>query len=216
MADPELQALQAALDEQLALQREADHRVKNNLQLISSLLLLQSRRTADEPTRQALKATLQRVGALSAAHRQVIRRDGAEWIEVGGLARELVGDLAGSAGRDDIEIALALDEVILPARHAAPVALLINELVGDALRHGCPPGAPGRIEVSVRRDPAGFQLAVRDWGREARPEEAVRGFGLTICQLLAQQLRGTFQTVAEQPGLRHVVTAPMETQPSAV
>lgn len=212
MANRDVEALRAELDRLAALQREADHRVKNNLQLISSLVLLHSRRAGDEAVRQALKAVLQRVTAVSVAHRHVARSDGAERVEVASLVRELVGDLAASAGREGVEIALDLDPVSAPARHGAPLALLVSEAVGNALRHAFPEGRSGAIAVSVRHAPGGFELTVADDGVGLDTAAAGTGFGMTIIQLLAQQLRGRLETVPAQPGLRISVSVPMETE----
>lgn len=190
------------------LQREADHRVKNTLQLISSLVMLHSRRAPDEPTRQALQAVLQRITAVSLAHRLVHRDEGAEWVDVQPMARELVADLAAQAGREGIEIALELDEARIPGRDGAPLALLINELVGNALRHAFPGDRGGRIQVSLRRTPGRLELSVADNGAglEGRP----KGFGSTIVQLLTQQLRGDVTWRPTQPGLTAVVSVPLE------
>lgn len=213
MTSPESEALRAELERQAALQREADHRVKNNLQLISSLVLLQGRRAREEPVRQALKAVLQRISAVSVAHRHVVRPDDSERVEVSGLARELVGDLAATAGREGIEIGLDLEPVHIPARDGAPLALLISETVGNALRHAFPEGRRGRVEVAVRRTPEGYELTVADDGVGMPQGAPAAGFGMTIVQLLAQQLRGRLETGPAQPGFRLAVRVPMEPDP---
>ena len=207
MADPAGELVDDELARQAARQREVEHRVKNTLQLISSLVLLQGRR-ADEPSRQALRAVQQRVAAVSVAHRHV---DQDERVELTGLIREIVGDLAGSAGREGVDIALDLEPVTISARNAAPVALLVSETVGNALRHAFPDGRAGRIAVGLRRDGHGFELTVGDDGVGSPLGAAPAGFGLTVAQLMAQQLRGRLVTDDTQPGLRLSVSVPMET-----
>jgi two-component sensor histidine kinase len=101
--------------------------VKNTLQLISSIVLLQGRRAKDEGARQALRAVQQRVAAVSVAHRHVGWSEDTEQVEVAALVREIVGDLAGSAGRDDVAIELDLEPVTIAGRSGAPVALLVSE-----------------------------------------------------------------------------------------
>lgn len=212
MASPSDDGAVSALEQQAARQRESEHRVKNTLQLISSLVMLQGRRTADENVRQALKAVQQRVAAVSVAHRHVAWGEDAEETELSALIREIVGDLAGSAGREGVTIDLDLDNVVIPGRNAAPMALLVSEAVSNALRHAYPDGRNGRIRVALRRQPDGFELSVADDGVGAGPEAPKPGFGLTVAQLMAQQVRGRLETVGggTQPGVRLAVTVAME------
>lgn len=212
MADPDIDSAEQALERQAERAREVEHRVKNTLQLISSIVLLQGRRAGDDAARQALKAVQQRVAAVSVSHRHVSWNEEAEQVEVAALVREIVGDLAGSAGREGVDIDLDLDTVTIPGRQGAPVALLVSEMVGNALRHAYPDGRHGRIQVAVRRTPAGFELQVCDNGVGMPPEAPKTGFGLTVVQLMAQQLRGRLDTAAAQPGLRLSVSVPMDTQ----
>jgi len=196
-------------------QREAEHRVKNTLQLISSIVMLQGRRAGDEGARQALRAVHQRVAAVSVAHRHVSWSEESEEVELAGLVREIVGDLAGSAGREGVTIDLDLESVTIPGRHGAPMALLVSEAVGNALRHAYPDGRDGRVRVVLRRTAEGFELAVADDGVGLAEGAPKTGFGLTVAQLMAQQLRARLETEAgqagaEQPGLRISVRVPMD------
>lgn len=214
MADPHTDSQAQALEREAERAREVEHRVKNTLQLISSIVLLQGRRTADEGARQALKAVQQRVAAVSVAHRHVGWVNDAEQVEVAALVREIVGDLAGSAGREGVDIDLELDAVSIPGRQGAAVALLVSELVGNALRHAFPEGRGGRIQVAVRRTATGFDLTVADNGVGMAPDAPAGGFGLTVVQLMTQQLRGRLETSGAQPGLRRSVSVPMDTDTS--
>lgn len=207
MADPAGEVVDDELAREAARQREVEHRVKNTLQLISSLVLLQGRR-ADDGSRQALRAVQQRVAAVSVAHRHV---DQDERVELTALIREIVNDLAGSAGREGVDIDLDLEPVTIAARNAAPVALLVSETVGNALRHAFPDGRAGRIAVGLRRGGQGFELTVGDDGVGSPGGATPTGFGLTVAQLMAQQLRGRLVADDTQPGLRLSVSVPMET-----
>ena len=199
-------ALEAALAQKDALLHEVDHRVKNNLQLIASLILLQSRRTADEASRQALKAVLERVTAVATVHRRLFQGDPLRF-DVADFVRDLVGDLAAAAGRDDLEIRLELDEVALPAASAAAFALVINELLGNALKHAFPVGRGGRITVGLGNLGTTCVLTVADngAGMGGRPP----AFGSTIVKLLSQQLHADLDIADAQPGVRTTVTIPM-------
>lgn len=210
MASPNTDSPEQALERQAARAREVEHRVKNTLQLISSIVLLQGRRAPDEGAKAALRAVQQRVAAVSVAHRHVGWTDDAEQVELAALVREIVGDLAGSAGREGVEIDLDLETVTIPGRQGAPVALLVSEAVGNALRHAYPEGRTGRVRVALRRDDLGFELSVADDGVGIAPGAPPTGFGLTVAQLMAQQLRGKLITDVAQPGVRLSVVVPMD------
>jgi two-component sensor histidine kinase len=199
-------ALEEALAQKNALLHEVGHRVKNNLQLIGSLILLQSRRTADEASRQALKAVLERVTAVATVHRRLFQDDPLRF-DVADFVRDLVGDLAAAAGRDDLEIRLELDEVALPAASAAAFALVINELLANALKHAFPAGRAGRITVGLANLGTTCVLTVADDGAGMGGRPAA--FGSTIVKLLSQQLHADLDIADAQPGVRTTVTIPM-------
>jgi len=215
MAQTTIDSPELALERLAARHREIEHRVKNTLQLISSIALLQGRRAEDEAARQALRAIQQRVAAVSVAHRHVDWADESEQVEVSALVREIVSDLAGSAGREGVAIDLDLEPVMIPGRQGAPVALLLSETVGNALRHAFPDGRAGRVRVGLRRVGGTFEITVADDGVGLAADTVLAtGFGLTVAQLMAQQLRGRLLTEPTQPGLRLSVSVPMDTQAS--
>ncbi len=197
-----------ALAQKDALLHEIDHRVKNNLQLIASLILLQTRRTADPAAQAALKTVLDRVTAVATVHRRLFQGDPLRF-DVADFVRDLAGDLAAAAGRDDLEIALDLDHVSIPAAAAAPLALVVNELMNNALKHAFPPGRGGRIAVSLHAGDGRARLTISDDGDglQARPP----AFGLTIVKLLCQQLHAEYEIAESQPGVRATVLVPMTT-----
>jgi two-component sensor histidine kinase len=205
-AIPPPEGLAEALARKDALLHEIDHRVKNNLQLIASLILLQSRRTPDEAARTALKSVLERVTAVATVHRRLFQADPLRF-DVADFLRDLAGDLAAAAKRDDLEIALDLDDLAVAAAAAAPLALVINELLGNALKHAFPPPRGGRVAVSLRGGEEHFRLSIADdgVGLAGRPP----GFGLTIVKLLCQQLHAEFEIVDAGPGVRATVTVPL-------
>ena len=204
----------AALERHAARQREVEHRVKNTLQLISSIVLLQGRRASDDAARQALRAVQQRVAAVSVAHRHVGWSDEAEKVELAALIREIVGDLAGSAGREGVDIELDLESVTIAGAQGAPVALLVSETVGNALRHAFPEGRKGKVRVGLRCAADTFELSVCDDGVGVAGGAIPTGFGLTVVQLMTQQLRGRLETETAQPGLRLSVCVPMDPRAS--
>ncbi len=203
------QELTEALEQKTALLHEVDHRVKNNLQLISSLLVLQNRRVADPAVKAAMRGMLDRVNAVATVHRRLFQNDDVEHFDVSAFVRDLVADLIGSAGRDDIAFSLDLERVDVAAAKAAPLALVISEILSNAMRHAFPAGRAGRIFVGIRRIGDDFRIEVADNGVGLDSTAKSSGFGLTIIQLLCQQLKAKSQTTDAEPGVRIVINLPV-------
>lgn len=188
------------------LLHEIDHRVKNNLQLIASMILLQSRRATDPAARDALRTALERVTAVATVHRRLFQDDPLSF-EVADFLRDLTGDMAAAAGRNDLQIALELDRVTIPASSAAAFALVANELVGNALKHAFPAGRAGRIAVGLADRGETCVFTVIDDG--VGGADAPPAFGSTIVKLLCQQLHAQLQVANGRPGVRATVVIPI-------
>ncbi|WP_375267814.1 histidine kinase dimerization/phosphoacceptor domain -containing protein [Phenylobacterium sp.] len=201
-------AAEKALAERTALLHEVDHRVKNNLQLISSLLVLQTRRTRDPDTRQALQSMLSRVSAIATVHRRLFQSKDIERFDVAAFVRDLLGDV--STNHEEVRVNLDLQRVDIAASQAAPLALVVNELVDNAFKHAFREGEGGHLKVLVRRLNGHYVIEICDDGvglpADGRFE---RGFGLTIVDLLTQQLRADLTLQDGQPGTRAVVKLPV-------
>lgn len=201
-----VESLQAALDVERARVREVDHRAKNSLQLVASLLLLQSRRSPVPEVRQALKAMYQRVSAVAAVHRDIHEAGCPERFDLARFVHEHMADVAGACG-EGAAVRLDLDPVEVDASRASAAALIVNELALNALTHGAPGGVPPKADVILRRAGAGFVLTVQDKGPGLPVAADESGFGLTMVKLLAQQLSADVAFEDAQPGVRAVVTA---------
>ncbi|KQV36212.1 histidine kinase dimerization/phosphoacceptor domain -containing protein [Rhizobium sp. Root1204] len=153
--------LREALGTKTVLVHEVDHRVKNNLLTIASIVKLQARMSQDETVRKTLRSVLNRVEALSTVQRKLFNDDDVGHFDVADFARELVFDIVDALKRDDIKVTTDLNEVIVPAAKASPIALVVNELVGDAVRRGLSDGG-GEIHVEVRRLNGHFLIRVAD------------------------------------------------------
>lgn len=201
--------LSLALEQKTALLHEVDHRVKNNLQLISSLLLLQNRRVTDPAVKTSLRGMLERVSAIATVHRRLFQSDDVERFDVSAFVRDLVSDMMGSARRDDITVRLDLERVDVAAAKAAPLALVISELFSNTLRHAFPEARGGEIFVGITRADSEFRIEIADNGVGMENSAASGGFGLTIIQLLCQQLKARSETTSADPGTRVVVHLPV-------
>ncbi|TIP35532.1 MAG: PAS domain-containing protein, partial [Mesorhizobium sp.] len=105
--------LEAALETQTALLHEVDHRVKNNLQMISSLILMQSRTIRDEAVKSSLRTMLERIEALSTVHRRLYQSKDVSKFDISDFARDLVSDLLTASGRPQIRSKLDLEPIIV-------------------------------------------------------------------------------------------------------
>src|SRR5262249_41450431 len=143
--------------------REIDHRAKNSLQLVSSLLLLRSRHCAQEEAQQALKAMHQRIGAVAAVHRNLLDSPAPDRFDLTRLLHEQATTLAAAHGAADA-VTVALDPVEIDAAVACPLALIFNELMVNALTYGRCAGRPLAVDVLLQDRPHGYQLAVADAG----------------------------------------------------
>lgn len=206
--DSRTRDLAHALQQKSALLHEIDHRVKNNLQLITSLLRLQARRSSDPSVRRALTGAQERVNAVATVHRRLFRGEDVERFDVGAFVQDLLADVIGGSGRRDIQSRLHLEPVDLPAAGAAPLALLINELLSNAIHHAFPDGRAGVITVAVRREQGEFTIEIADNGVGLGTPAAAPGFGGTIVSLLSGQLGARYETTDAQPGVRTVIRFP--------
>jgi two-component sensor histidine kinase len=202
----ELEAALAATHEQL---RELDHRIKNDLQLIASLFMLQMRRASPGPERDLVRGALDRVNAVLAVHRRMSPGRDMGRMDAAALVREVAEEAFGAVRREDVWPEFDLAPFTIPSRQAAPLALIVGELVRNALRHAYP-SQGGRVVVRLAHAAGRVELLVADDG-VGGGEDATHGFGATLVGLLAQQLRGEFERSDAAPGLRAVVRFPEAT-----
>jgi two-component sensor histidine kinase len=196
-----------APEEQLqARLREFDHRFRNDLQLLASMFVLQLRRTPAGPARDIVEDALARVNAIVAVHRRFDPDLDPDRLDAAALVRELAVETA--AARPDVELRLDLAPVSLPGRQAAPFAVIASELMRNGFRHAYPAG-PGALQVSLAAEDGRIRLTVCDagvgLGSGAPPQ---RGFGVTLVELLARQLRGEFELADAGPGVSAQVRFP--------
>ena len=200
--------LQAALDQKSAVLQELDHRVKNNLQVVASLILLKSRRVKDQAARRVLTNMAERISALSTAHRLLYADGGATWFDLREFLTDLSRDLMVPLDPAAIELSLDLDPVAVSGAKAAPLALLVNELVSNAIRHAFPHGR-GRLSVMAKWDGA-LRIAVQDDGVGlANHAPSDESFGKTLIDMLARQLKATMTWEDAAPWKRAVLVIPL-------
>jgi two-component sensor histidine kinase len=188
--------LAESLAEKEVLLKEVHHRVKNNLQVIASLLRLQAGAFEDSALSTALRESQNRVESMALIHEQLYQTGDLREVDLAEHAAVLMNNLLHSYGIEDGRIAGHVDMVALPlgVDRAIPVGLILNELVSNALKHAFPDGRCGSVWIEGTRRDGWIGLAVRDDGRGISGDSGGRprkSLGLEIVNILTRQLKGS-------------------------
>lgn len=185
--------------------KEVHHRVKNNLQVISSLLYLQSAHTQDSKVLELLTESRNRVNSIALIHEKLYRSDGLVRLDFGAYVGDLVASLFGAYGvnSEKLRARTRIREILLEVDTAIPLGLVINELVSNALKHGFPSGASGEVWIELEAlNPRDFALVVGDDGK-GLPENfdwrSSSSLGLRLVNDLTRQLEGSVD-IKSSPG----------------
>ena len=171
-------------------------RLRNNLQIISTLLNLQYKSQPDDQTRNALRTSKNRAHALLLLHELIQAKEDEEEVDFGQFARALCDHLIDSYEvRDRITVEFECDG-FLDLQAASPLSLILNELVTNAIVHGFPEPESGVIKVSLRLSEGAGELRVQDDGFGMKPvAPESQGMGLQIARTLANQIGGSLETI---------------------
>lgn len=204
--------LSAALEAKTLLLHEVDHRVKNNLTMIGSLLRLQARSIADPSVSATLEAMLRRVDALATVHRRLYQSDDVTLFDVGAFTSNLIDDVIGASGRDDIRVESEVGRIDVPSSMAAPLGLILNEVLTNAVKHAYADGRGGtvRVTAATAEDGTTATIAITDDGPGlADDPESAEGLGVTLIRRLSQQVEATVDWIPVNAGLRVALTFPV-------
>jgi two-component sensor histidine kinase len=193
-------ALTASLAEKDALMREIHHRVKNNLQIISSLLSMQQRALTDPASKAAVGDTRQRISALALIYRTLYQSDDLRYADARIFLTELVGQLVASeTGRGQlVTSSVEADSLVVDPDKLAPLALWLVEAVTNAQKHAFA-GRGGDLKVRFRVEGETSVLEVQDDGPGVS-ETFRAGVGRTLMGAFAKQLRGEVELVPAEGG----------------
>ena len=192
--------IKTSLREKDVLLREVHHRVKNNLQIIHSLLDLQSDYIQDKQALEVFRESQQRVRAMALVHERLYQSRDLAKVDFAEYSRNLSNDLCLSYGTDVGNITLETDisDIALDIDTAIPCGLIISELVSNALKHAFPGGRKGEICIGLCSigDDDRLILTIRDNGvslpQDWNPEN-IESFGLRLVAMLIRQLRGKME-----------------------
>ncbi len=203
--------IRSSLREKEVLLKEIHHRVKNNLQVVSSLLSLQSRGVEDEPTRQKFRESQNRVHSMALIHEHLYDAENLSEINFSEYISQLAAHLFRSyqVSSSRIKLRTDIENVKLSVDVAVPCGLIVNELVSNALKYAFPEGRDGTIRIELHRG-SGKRIALRvsDTGR-GLPEKVgfwnTQTLGLRLVRLLVRQLGGEVE-IDRSKGTNIVIT----------
>lgn len=202
-----------SLQEKEVLLKEIHHRVKNNLQVVSSLLRLQAAGIKDEATAALFYESQTRVRSMALIHEELYQAGNLARVDFASYLRRLLPDLARSYRADAVEnvdLKIEAMDVSLPVDRAIPCGLIVNELITNALKHAFPNGRQGSIQVRLAAQNQQTTLTVRDDGagfpRDVDFRQS-RSLGLQLVCTLANQLGGTI-SLERDNGTEFVINFP--------
>ncbi|NMC72847.1 MAG: PAS domain S-box protein [Geobacteraceae bacterium] len=206
--------LRASLAEKTVLLKEVHHRVKNNLQIISSLLELQSDFIEDEEAQRFIRESQNRICAMAIVHEKLYQSESVASINLGDYIESLTHFLVSSFMKDTdrIWLTVEVEEIPLAIDEAIPCGLIVNELVSNAFKHAFPRGEKGELSVRCRCGEDGMiTLTVSDNGVGMPPGFDMgrsESLGLQLVTMLVKQLRGRMSLDPETCGTTVVVCFP--------
>jgi two-component sensor histidine kinase len=193
-------SLRESLAHKDALMREIHHRVKNNLQVISSLLNLQQRALSDPAARAAISDTRQRIGALALIYRALYQGPDLRRVDLHQFLEELIGQVMSSEidSHPPIRTDLDADELTIDPDKLGPLALFAVEAISNARKHAFSSGGVLHVRFRLAGDQAILEIA--DEGSKAGPPVIGEGVGRTLMIAFARQLRGSAEITPNDAG----------------
>lgn len=186
-------------NEKALLLRELNHRVKNNLQMVASLLSLHARQLKDHPAAEALMAGKYRVEALTLIHQKLYRDDIDTMIDVKNYIEELTSNLVMHFGKD-FKLELFLSPFVMKIDKAIPLGLIINELVTNSLKYGGVDNPSPVLQISILSKAENMVIGIKDNGVGLPADFDIsqsKSFGLKLVQSLVRQLGGKISWTSE-------------------
>jgi PAS domain S-box-containing protein len=191
--------MMASLKEKEVLLKEVHHRVKNNLQVISSLLNLQARHVVDPKALEMFKESQNRVRSIALFHERLYQSKDLAHVEAAEYLKNLISNLLATYGAtpNAVDLRVVPDDILFGVDVAIPLGLVVNELISNALKHAFPESRRGRVRVLLRREGKdSYVLEVSDDGIGFPKELDFRcapSLGLQLVCTLTEQLGGSIE-----------------------
>ena len=208
--------LTAALERHKVLLKEINHRVKNSLAIVSSMLNLQARDIANPELTAHLGEAAHRIAAIGKAHDQLSYGSNTEQMDIGKYIKAICGDLDRSVAHCQI-IAEAAEGIVIKTDRAISIALIVNELIANAAKYAYKNEAGGTIWINVGRSSQdSFSVSVRDEGAGLPLDFDLRkatGLGMRIVTAFSKQVNATIKVRSLEPGTEFVLSFPLDAVP---
>lgn len=207
------ETLRKLVVQQEALLREVHHRVKNNLQVISSMFSLQINYVNDPRAKEVFRESQERLRSMALIHEGFYKSGKFGTINLQDYVGALVASLRHTMGRSSqVKIELDLPSVELSLDGAVPLGLIVNELLSNSFKYAFSGRPTGIIEISARLESSLLKLIIRDNGVGSEQAVAIskaESFGLRIIRTLVRQLDGAIETVSDN-GVKNIITLPLK------
>ncbi len=181
-------------NQNVLLLKEIHHRVKNNLEVVSGLLALQSAKMEDPTMQEVMLASQNRVQSMGILHQKLYQSEHLAFIEMKNYFENLCINILDSYNETDrIKVTIEMSELELEVDTAVPLGLIVNELITNSLKYAFPKGEKGNIELSLKNVNEGyFQLKISDngVGNTLNSKAKGTGFGMQLVDLLTRQIDG--------------------------
>lgn len=203
--------LNKALDEKDVLLKEVHHRVKNNLQVISSLFNLQQRRIdpSNHEMLELIEAGQGRIQSMALVHQQLYEQPNLKVVQVDAYVKNLIRHLEAIYNTENLDVTYEIDieEVTLPLEKVIALGLIINEVMSNIYKHAFPGASSGKVKITLQNDKEGkFCLVMKDNGVGLPEKQAIKqkGIGIQLIEDMVIQLGGTHELINEQ-GVTHKI-----------
>lgn len=195
--------IQQALEDKETLLKEIHHRVKNNLQIISSLLSLQSRRVEDPKVLEAIQDGQNRVQSMALIHQNLYQNENLVKVDAQLYIDQLIENLVRSynVNPDGVTFSKNIDELTLDVDTLIPLGLILNELISNTLKYAFEPNKPGQVYLSLKQQENGLLLKIADNGKGFPPHidlKSLKSLGFRLIYSFTKKLNGVLKTWNEQ------------------
>jgi two-component sensor histidine kinase len=201
---------EALLEKEKLLMRESHHRIKNNLQLINSILDLQSRNIKDPAIKKVFTESRQRIQAISFAHQRLYGNDTVEKLHLKSFIGDLVQSIQASSTQTNSQIRIhsVIDDVTITTEKAVPIGLIVNELLTNAIKYAFDEDSPGEINLVLKRLDDSLELVISDNGKGMKEGIQGTGFGHQLVKSMTRQLKAEY-LLSLTPGVQHRLIIPL-------
>lgn len=182
------------------LLREVHHRIKNNIATVKGLLSLQAENVADDSAKEALHNANERLTSMMLLYDKLYRGNISETVSIKDYLDVLLDEIVATYQKD-VHVAVEVENVTIPVSIAAPIGIIVNELVSNAMKYAFEGAGDHALGVTAKRVGKMLNLTVQDNGKGFDVKENPYGFGMELVNLLAEQIGGTF-TIERKNGTR--------------